>query len=236
VNRPRVIANFALTADGKVSTRNLTPAAFTSPKDKHHLLEIRALGDALLAGARTVKADHMSMRLTDKKLQQERLARGQTPEPLPVITSNSGALDPAWKVFQKPAAPLVIFSTRRMPDKNRAFLSRQADVWLFEDRSVPLAAMLAILRRDCGVRTLVCEGGPTLFRALLEIGAIDELHLTWAPVIFGGAKAPTLTGLPGAFLPKTVQARLKKMEVVEGECFLTYKVSSSPLTASKPSP
>ena len=32
--RPRVIANFALTADGKVSTRNLTPTGFTSKTDK----------------------------------------------------------------------------------------------------------------------------------------------------------------------------------------------------------
>ena len=32
--RPRVIANFALTADGKVSTSNLAPTGFTSKTDK----------------------------------------------------------------------------------------------------------------------------------------------------------------------------------------------------------
>jgi hypothetical protein len=59
--------------------------------------------------------------------------------------------------------------------------------------------MLATLRADYGVRRVVCEGGPRLFRALLEEQLVDELHLTLAPRIFGGAGAPTLTGLAGDF-------------------------------------
>ena len=82
--------------------------------------------------------------------------------------------------------------------------------------------MLRILRSHYRVRTVVCEGGPSLFRALLEIEAVDELHLTWAPLLFGGASAPTLTGIPGEFLPRTIRCRLKVMEVKDGECFLTY--------------
>jgi 5-amino-6-(5-phosphoribosylamino)uracil reductase/2,5-diamino-6-(ribosylamino)-4(3H)-pyrimidinone 5'-phosphate reductase len=82
--------------------------------------------------------------------------------------------------------------------------------------------MLRILRSHYRVRTVVCEGGPRLFRALLEIGAVDELRLTWTPRIFGGAGAPTLTGIPDGFLPKTIRSRLRKMETEGGECFLTY--------------
>jgi riboflavin biosynthesis pyrimidine reductase len=81
--------------------------------------------------------------------------------------------------------------------------------------------MLRILRNHYRVRTLVCEGGPRLFRALLEIGAVDELHLTWTPLIFGRAGAPTLTGVP-RFVPQTIRCRLKKMLVNGDECFLTY--------------
>ena len=89
--RPRVIANFALTADGKVSTRNLTPTGFTSKTDKRRLLEIRSLGDAVLAGARTVKTDRMSMRITAEDLRKRRSSLGKPPEPLRVIVTNSGA-------------------------------------------------------------------------------------------------------------------------------------------------
>jgi len=222
--RPRVIANFALTADGKVSTRKGTPTGFTSAEDKRRLLEIRSRGDALLVGASTVKADHMAMRLLVPDLQRQRLARGQTAEPRPVIASNRGLIDPEGKPFFNPPAPPLVFTTERMPESTRAKLSRRADLWIFETKTVPLQTLLAILRKDYGFRILICEGGPTLFRALLEIDAIDELHLTWAPCIFGGAKAPTLTGQPGDFLPESRQARLLKMESIGGECFLHYRL------------
>jgi len=222
VKRPRVIANFALTADGKVSTRNFTPTGFTSPVDKRRLQEIRALGDALLVGGRTVAADTMSMGLSAADLREYRIAQGRAPEPLRVIASNGGALDPQGKVFQKKSRPPVVFSTRRMSVQKQATLSPLCDLWLFPGETVPLEALLDILRRDYAVRTVICEGGPSLFHSLLEIGAIDELRLTWCPLIFGGAGAPTVTGLPGDFLTTIRRARLKKMETVGAECFLTY--------------
>lgn len=232
--RPRVIANFALTADGKVSTRNGTPTGFTSAEDKRRLLEIRALGDALLVGARTVATDHMAMRLPDPEFQRQRLARGQTPEPRPVIASNRGRIDPTAKVFRKPPLPPIVFSTRRMAATTQTKLASLSDLWIFDAETVPLNSLLAILHRDYGFRTLICEGGPTLFRALLSIDAIDELHLTWAPCIFGGAKAPTLTGAPGAFLAETRSARLLSMKTIGEECFLHYQFKKrSPGKAAK---
>jgi riboflavin biosynthesis pyrimidine reductase len=41
MQRPRIILNFAMTVDGKVSTAKQTPSGFTSAFDKHRLLEIR---------------------------------------------------------------------------------------------------------------------------------------------------------------------------------------------------
>ncbi len=222
--RPRVIANFALTADGKVSTRNLTPTGFTSKADKRRLLEIRSLGDAVLAGASTVKTDGMSMRIPAEDLRTLRCSRGRPPEPLRVIVTNSGAIDISWKVFQTPGPTILVFSSARMSQAARASVAQHADLWIFSAHEVDLAAMLQILRTDYEVRTIVCEGGPRLFRNLLEIGAVDELHLTWAPLIFGGAKAPTLTGIPDKFLPASISCRLKEMRVQGDECFLTYSL------------
>lgn len=237
--RPRVIANFALTADGKISTRRHTPADFTSPADKQRLREIRALGDAVLAGAGTVATDTMTMGLKDPRLQAARLRRGLSAQPLRVIVSTGRSLDPRWKVFRYTSSPLVVFSTTALDERLRPALARRCDLWLFEGKSVDLSAMLAILRSSYSVRTLVCEGGPTLFRSLVEINAVDELRLTWAPLVFGGKNAPTLTGLPGAFLPRLVRCSLKKMETLGSECFLTYRLTAPArrsLPGSSPAP
>jgi 5-amino-6-(5-phosphoribosylamino)uracil reductase/2,5-diamino-6-(ribosylamino)-4(3H)-pyrimidinone 5'-phosphate reductase len=78
------------------------------------------------------------------------------------------------------------------------------------------------------VNTLLCEGGGSLLRELFELDMVDEINLTWAPhTLFGGKDAPTLTGLPGDFLPASRHYQLSKMEKYEDdEVFLTYHRSS----------
>jgi riboflavin biosynthesis pyrimidine reductase len=71
---------------------------------------------------------------------------------------------------------------------------------------------------------VACEGGATLFRALLARGLVDQLNLTIAPFLFGGANAPTLTGLSKDFLPASVSCKLTDMRVMGNECFLTYRI------------
>lgn len=221
--RPKVSVNFAITADGKVSTRKKTPSGFTSENDKRRFREIRAEADAVMVGAGTLKADTMSMGVSNPALQRERKKRGQSAQPLRVIVSASGRLDPKAKIFTTPGAPIVIFSTHAMPERVRSWLAAKADVWLFE-KTVDLGEMMHILRADYKIRTVICEGGPTLFRSLLEADLVDTLHLTWAPVIFGGREASTLTGLPGEFLPHLVRFKLSSQEVLGSECFLTYRI------------
>jgi riboflavin biosynthesis pyrimidine reductase len=84
--------------------------------------------------------------------------------------------------------------------------------------------MLKTLRNQYKVRTLACEGGPTLFRSLLERGFVDQLNLTIAPYMFGGGNAPPVTGLSKEFLPASVHCSLINMRTVGDECFLTYRI------------
>jgi riboflavin-specific deaminase-like protein len=222
--RPQVVANFARTADGKISTRELTPSGFGSKRDLRRLLEIRASGDAVIVGRGTLESDRMSLTLRDEDLRKSRRDAGKPEEPLRVVISNRGDLNPEWQIFQTKGARRVVFSTEAMTSHTRRLLEPLADLRIESGDTVDLKKMLRVLRQEYSVRSLVCEGGPTLLRSLVEIGAIDILHLTIVPVIFGGAGAPTLTGISPEFFASRVQLRTRSMEVVDNECFLTYRV------------
>jgi riboflavin-specific deaminase-like protein len=222
--RPFVTANFAMTWDGRISTRRGTPSDFSSPHDKRRLVEIRARCDAVLVSAKTVASDNMLIGLPDPALRTARAQRRQSPYPLRVLLTNSGRIDPSLRIFQSTFSPIVIFSTTRMPARLQSTLAGKADLWLHDAATVNLAGMMTTLRTEYGVKRLVCEGGAQVFRALLSAGLIDEIHLTLAPRIFGGRNAPTLTGMAADFLPRSIETRLRSMEVVDGECFLRYQI------------
>ncbi len=219
---PRVCAHFAMTADGKISTKNLTPSRFTSPSDKSRLHLIRAANDAILAGRGTIEADTMSMGLSRLDLREERVRQGLPPEPLRVVISNEGRFDSSSKIFSYTSSSLVVLSTVRMPQDVRDAIAPHCDLILFDAPTVPLRKALAMLRRDYAVNRLVCEGGGQLLRALASEDLLDEIRLTIAPVIFGGSAAPSLTGVPGELLPTPRFFRLANFAVSDGECSLHY--------------
>src|SRR5438093_8026971 len=94
LRRPFVTATFAMTVDGKITTRTFSPVDFTSREDKLHLLRQRSLGDAVLIGRHTLEYDNLRLGLPDPKMRAERERRGQLPYPLRVIVSNKGRIDP----------------------------------------------------------------------------------------------------------------------------------------------
>ena len=221
--RPFVVATFAMTVDGKVTTKNLAPVDFTSREDKLHLFRQRALADAVLLGHTSLKRDNVRLGIPED-FRQARIKRRQAPAPLRVIVSNKGRIDSRLKIFQSTISPVLIFSTTRMPKKTQAALKGKATLHLTKSDEIDVVAMLETLRTKYNVRRLACEGGPTLFRALLERGLIDQLNLTIAPYLFGGAKAPTLTGVSKEFLPASVHCSLIDMRTIGEECFLTYRI------------
>lgn len=222
--RPFVAATFAMTVDGKITTRTFSPVDFTSREDKRHLLRQRSLGDAVLIGRSTLAHDNVRLGLPDPLLRAEREARGQTPYPLRVIVSNEGRIDPALKIFQTDVSRILIFSTTRMPRKFQLALRKKATLHLSHAPAVDLTRMLQQLRGEYRVRKVACEGGAELFRSLLELQLVDQLNLTIAPYIFGGKGAPTLTGRGTAFLPSSVRCSLVQMRTAGDECFAEYRL------------
>ncbi len=215
MTRPTVLLNFAITADGKVSTVNKDPAHFTSQADLQRLLEIRMRSDAILVGRGTLEADEMSVTIPPE-LQPPR-------QPLRCVVSRSGKFDLSHKVFHTRGGALHLLATHPAPDYDPS-LYEAAGATVHRES---LAEFLETLSTGHAVSTLLCEGGGTLVRALAELDAIDEINLTFAGhTLFGGADAPTITGHLGKHLPAALEFKLTHFEPLDnGECFLTYRRS-----------
>jgi 2,5-diamino-6-(ribosylamino)-4(3H)-pyrimidinone 5'-phosphate reductase len=221
--RPLVILNFAVTADGKVSTNRYTPTHFTSTHDKQRLLEIRALADAILVGRNTLETDQMAIDLPNERLRQRRREEGKSESPLRVILSRSGNISTASRVFERGNAPILIYSTDRMASSQRTRLTERATVHLSGSGELDILWVLSHLYEHYRVRSLICEGGPTLAKTLAQADVIDEIYLTIAAKIFGGSAAPGLTGLPGEFLPGSRHFELIDIDRGDNECYLRYR-------------
>jgi len=204
--RPWISTNLALSADGKISSVLERPSGWTSEADHRRLLELRAAADALLVGRGTLDADRMTMTVP-----------GATLQPLRCIVSRSGAISSEHPIFQKPGGPIHLLVTGDPTPLIPLGVSLHQD---------SLSGFLQSLANCHQVKHIHCEGGGSLIRALAELDAIDEFHLTLAGhTIFGGQEAPTATGKSLEFLPDSRNFEMTHFEpmVTTGECFLTYR-------------
>lgn len=213
-DRPHVSANFAISADGKISSPARRASGWTSAADHRRLLELRRDADALLVGRGTLEADRMTLAVPAK-------GAGET-QPLRCVVSRSGRIDSTHPVFHTPGGPIHWLVTSPAPGFDASLLSSLGAAVHHCD----LAGFLTTLHARHGVRRVHCEGGGELLRELLAIDSLDTLHLTWAGhTWFGGQEAPTLTGLPGDFLPASREFELMEFDPRPdlAECFLTYR-------------
>lgn len=224
--RPFVFVNMAMTADGKIATANRRISTFSSPRDRDHMLELRARADAVMAGARTVDLNPVNLGPGPARFRQLRQASGLAEYNLRIIVSGTGSIDPKAEIFRRRFSPIIILTTGLASERRLKTLRRLADaVRICGETKIDFASVLPWLRSEWNVKRLLCEGGGELNGALFAEGLVDELHLTICPKIFGGRHAPTICD--GQGVEKLAQAtglRLTSMEQVGNEMFLVYRV------------
>jgi riboflavin biosynthesis pyrimidine reductase len=199
--RPWVVTNFVATADGR-ATIDGRSGLIGDDGDMEVFRRLRTQVDALLIGTRTLAIERYGRAVRRPELREEREALGLAPEPLVATVSRSGELPLEIPLFQEPGADVVAFVPPDAPEPECA--ARVALVRL-DPAELTLTTALRRLRADHDVRSLLCEGGPTLMGALLHEGLVDELFLTLAPQLAGGGDGPTIAGGPALAQPAALE-------------------------------
>lgn len=214
-DRPYVVTNFALTVDGKATLHGRS-GPIGSDTDTEFLVCLRTRVDAVMIGAGTMRAERYGRPLADAGKRGRRERRGLSQDPLLVIVS--GRLDVPWDapVFGDRGARVLIFTNS---DASPPETEAQVRVVRHEG-AVDLREALGYLRRERGVRALLCEGGPRLHAQLIDAGLVDELFITRAPKLAGGDGPGLVVDLSELERPLELVWLLDS----DGELFARYRV------------
>ena len=218
-DRPYLVLNMVSTLDGKAvvdgTTRSLGGEA-----DRLLFHGLRTQADAIMAGAGTIRAERYGRVVRSDALTARREAEGLDPNPPLVVVSGSLAMPTDLPVLQDPEARVVIATAAE-----HELEGVQAQV-TYERTGDDLPLLLARLRENHGIRSVLCEGGPTLNFFLLTAGLVDELFLSLSPQLVGGPNALTIVG--GRQLPDPAQGELLSLLESEGELFSRWKIRCTP--------
>ncbi|MEV6060632.1 pyrimidine reductase family protein [Nocardia asteroides] len=191
LERPWVRANFVNSIDGAFTVDGVSAGLGTAADHRVFTL-LRELAEVIVVGAGTVRAENYGGAHPDPDRRRAHFRHGiggsadGTPPPIAVVTA-SARLDPASKFFtDAEVAPLIVTTAHAAPDQVAALEQAGARVVVAGEAAIMPAALLRVLAEH-GLQRVLCEGGPSLFGQLAEADLVDELCLTTAPVLVGGA-------------------------------------------------
>ena len=190
--RPFVVAKFAMSLDGKIATREGDSRWISGPESRAFAHELRATHDAVMVGVNTVLADDPM--LTARNGDGSNLDR----QPLRVVVDSQGRTPAGARLLAQPGKTVVAVG-RGGRSAQAVVSSTGAQVEALPDRSgrVDLDSLMETLgARE--VTSVLVEGGGTLLGSLFDRSLVDKVVAFVAPVVLGGAEAPTAVGGRGA--------------------------------------
>lgn len=191
-----VRANAITSLDGAATTAAGTSGGLGGPGDRRLFAIQRELADVVIVGMGTVRAENYGgVRLTAAQRQRRR-ARGQTEVPPIALVTRTGTVERDLAVLtENETPPLVLTSARAATEAGKRLGSAAVvlDCSGSDPHRVDLSVALERLT-ERGLRKVLTEGGPTLLGAFMDRDLLDELCLTCAPVVIGGAAVRIATG------------------------------------------
>jgi riboflavin-specific deaminase-like protein len=204
--RPYLGLNMVSSLDGK-ATVDWRTKGLSSELDRRLFHNLRTQVDAVMVGAGTIRQERYGRLMKSEELRRKRIQEGLATDPLAVIVSGRLDLPADLPILNEPEQRVVIATSS---DATLPGLGAQVEYVRTGD---DLPRLMAHLEEAHGVRTVLCEGGPTLNSYLFAARLVDELFLSLNPKVVGGAAALTIVAARELVEP----AELELVSVAEGD-------------------
>ena len=209
---PYVVMKYAMTMDGKISTKTGASKWVTGETARRHVAQQRHRYAAIMAGIGTI--------LTDDPQLTCRIEGGKNPIRIICDTTLRIPLS-ANVVSTAKQIPTIIATCCRDAERCALYEKKGCHVLLVEERNghVDLEQLMYLLGEK-QIDSILLEGGGTLNWAALSSGIVQKVQAYIAPKLFGGQAAKTPIEGEGICYP-TAAFRLKNSCVLPlGEDFL----------------
>jgi len=222
--RPRVHVNVAMSADGKLSTRERRQVRISGPADFSRVDRLKAKSDAIMVGIGTVLADDPSLTVKSAEFRASRKQQGLFEHPVRVVVDSKLRIPRDAAVLHRGEGLRIIACSEKADHEKKEKLAAFASIIPAGKDEVDLDLLVRILY-ERGIRCLMVEGGGTLIGGLFARGLVDDLTCFIGNIIIGGTKAPTLADGQGFIAdPEFPRLMLVQMERMDHGVFLHWKV------------
>jgi 5-amino-6-(5-phosphoribosylamino)uracil reductase len=222
-HRPHTTVVLAMSADGKIGDFRRSPARFGSGADQAHLEKQIAASDAVLLGAGTLRAYGTTLTVSHPTLLQHRIKEGKPPQPVHIVITHSGDINPEMKFFKQSIKRWLLTTTTGASIWQTRSEFEQILVFESPTGEIDIIAALQHLV-SIHIARLAVLGGGQLVASMVNLDLIDEFWFTVCPLILGGTTAPTPVEGRGFLADAAPRLQLLAVEQVEQEVFLHYQI------------
>lgn len=223
MGRPFIFINSAMSADGKLSTKERKQVRISGKIDFERMDELRAQSDAIMVGIGTVLTDDPSLTVKSPERKNARKAAGKSENPARIIVDSSARTPLNADIFKKGEGTRIIAVSGSAPAEKIKKLEEKALVIKTGIDKVDLPELAGKLK-EMGINTLMVEGGATLIWGMLSSGLVDEIYTFIGNLIIGGGSAPTFTDGEGFSEAELLELELLSAEKIEDGALLKWKV------------
>ncbi len=224
--RPYVHVNCAVSLDGRLAFAGGKRAMLSGPQDLARVQGLRAELGAVLVGVGTVIMDDPSLRV-----HWELLHRPPGPPPVRICLDGRGRL-PASARMLDGTQPTIVATT---DSSKRGYPSTAETLVAGPGPEVDLPLLLRGLAGR-GLRGVLVEGGAHVTASFLRAGLVDRMTVYVAPVLIGGAEAPSLMAGPESHTPEEwVELLRESVEPLDDGVLISLRPRNRP-TIPPPAP
>lgn len=213
---PFVVAKFAMSLDGKITTYSGDSKWITSERTRCYARKMRQQHDAIVVGIGTILSD--DPRLTARDIEGKAMEK----QPLRIVVDSSGRLPLNAQLFREHGHILV--ATANAPKMSTDALSAiGADILstTSQDGLVNLHTLLKTLGR-MEITSLMVEGGGTLLGSFFDLRLVDKIVVFISPVIIGGSGIQTpVSGVGANTMADAIRLKHPKIDTIGEDVVIT---------------